>query len=75
MLNNDLLEQYKNCIRKAHEYEPHEKAYLEYYKKADMLEKRIKTEVVKVIYQTVELQLDQLDQLIRQEKLLNKRDA
>jgi hypothetical protein len=75
MINTNLLEQYKQCIRKAHDFPHNSVGFLENYKAADLLEKRIKTEVVKVVYQSIEEQLDLLDQTIRQEKSLIKTDA
>lgn len=65
---NDLIEQYKECIRKAHTFEPMQAGYLEAYKQADLLERQIKTDIVKTVYLAIENQLDAIDHSIRTEK-------
>lgn len=64
-----LLEEYREVIRKANSFSTTHPGYLENYKRADLIEKRIKTELYKYVSETIEKQLDDMDQKIRDEKV------
>ena len=68
MINQDLLEQYKSCIQKAQQFSPLDKSYVDFYKEADLIERRIKTDVVKAVNELVEQTLDSIEQYIRTHK-------
>jgi hypothetical protein len=64
-----LLDQYRIIIRAANTFKPSESGYLENYKQADFIEKRIKTEIYKYVTESIERQLDDVEKQIREEKI------
>ena len=68
-----LLEQYRATIKSANEFDPNQQGYLEHYRDAEFLEKRIKTELYKYVCETIEKQLDDIEKTVREAK--NGKDA
>ena len=68
-INSDLLQQYKDEITKANKFLPHQQGYLDHYKQADLIVRKIKTEIVKQVYKVIESQLDVIDSSIRIQKI------
>lgn len=64
-----LLEEYRQIIRKANGFPITHPSYRDHYKRADLIERQIKTELYKYVSESIERQLDDMDQKIRDEKV------